>query len=734
MLRDIKFPLSNEYRSGTENEPINFFLEALENSISFDLLLGYFSSSAINVLSLGFAHFIHRGGKVRIIANHILSSKDKEAFIKGNFVEEEAFNYDVKDLKKILNSLDDYGTHFFNCLAWLIASKKIEMIIVKPKSSRGISHFKSGVFYDEDNEKIKFKASCNFTAFGLLENLEELEVKQSWSSPSDRIAIAEQEKYFIDIFKQKSDLVEYVPFEEIEEAIIKDFGGKEINELLVNEKKLIEKRKKILNNKKTKEILERLDDTIYEKLNSPRFPYPKPRKYQDDAYKNWATNDHKGIFAMATGTGKTITSLNCLLNLYKQTKSYKAIILVPTIALVNQWEKECRKFNFSNIICVSSKQKWDADLSFFNTASKFIDTSFIVIVTYASFPRQKFQNYFQQLPIDTLLIADEMHNIGSPNVLKSLANVHLQKRIGLSATPDRKYDEVGNKGIEDFFEDKEPYTFEYSMEEAITKKPYALSKYTYYPHIVFLDNDELSEYVKKSKQLLKYFDSKNGRYKDCKEVEMLLLERKRIIHKAKNKKTVFKQIIIDEFKKRGNLKFTLVYVPEGMEADYGTNDEYSEDTEDSNLLNQYTKIVSEVDYSIMVQQFTSKTKNREELLNNFSIGETDVLCSMKCLDEGVDVPRSELAIFCASTGNPRQFIQRRGRVLRLHDDKNFATIHDLVVIPRSQDEDTFQMEKGILRKELERVVDFSRLSMNKMDTYSVLEEALDYYDLNLNDF
>ena len=374
------------------------------------------------------------------------------------------------------------------------------------------------------------------------------------------------------------------------------------------------------------------------------------------------------------------------------------------------------------------------DLSFFNTASKFIDTSFIVIVTYASFPRPKFQAYFKQLPHDTLLIADEMHNIGSPTVLAMLDNVHLQKRIGLSATPDRKYDEIGNKGIEDFFEDKAPYTFSYSMEEAITKKPFALSQFSYYPHIVYLNENELSKYIEKSKQLLKYFDSKKGEYKDCKEVKMLLLERKRIIHKTEDKKPVFKQILKDEFHKRGNLKYTLVYVPEGKDIDYGTDDEYVENLEDNNLINQYTKMVSGTDFSIMVQQYTSKTKDREDVLDKFAIGETDVLCSMKCLDEGVDVPRSELAIFCASTGNPRQFIQRRGRVLRLHKDKKFATIHDLVVIPRSRNPDTFQMEKGVLKKELERVVDFSRLSMNKMDTYDVLEEALDYYNLNLNDF
>jgi superfamily II DNA or RNA helicase len=151
------------------------------------------------------------------------------------------------------------------------------------------------------------------------------------------------------------------------------------------------------------------------------------------------------------------------------------------------------------------------------------------------------------------------------------------------------------------------------------------------------------------------------------------------------------------------------------------------------LINEYTKAVSHTDDSVMVKQFTSNSTNREEILKNFEESKIHVLTSMKCLDEGVDVPRSELAIFCASTGNPRQFIQRRGRVLRLHKDKIHATIHDLVVVPEIADESTFEMEKGLVKKELERVVDFANLAMNKTETYETLKNILDYYNLNLND-
>src|SRR5690606_3896509 len=163
----------------------------------------------------------------------------------------------------------------------------------------------------------------------------------------------------------------------------------------------------------------------------------------------------------------------------------------------------------------------------------------------------------------------------------------------------------------------------------------------------------------------------------------------------------FKAILRSEFDKRENLKYTLIYVPEGVEANYEDTDYSVETDEENRLINEYTRAVSQTDDSVMVKQFTANSTNREEILKNFEQSKIHVLTSMKCLDEGVDVPRSELAIFCASTGNPRQFIQRRGRVLRLHKDKIHATIHDLVVVPEvSNNESTFEMEKSLVRKEL----------------------------------
>lgn len=734
MLKNVNWAEDRDYKTGSEDEPLQFYLDALCNSKSFDLLLGYFSSSALNVLSLGFANFIYSGGKMRAVINNVLSEDDKKAISKGQ--ERETFStvYNFNNVKELKQSLDEYGRHFFECFAWLIANDRIEIKIIKPKEGKGISHYKSGVFNDGENT-IGFKSSCNFTAYGLLENLEELDCFLSWENGRSNKFIRRQNQYFDEIFSEKADFVEYLNIDDVKAAIKNDFGDKNIHELLIQEKELLSKRDKIFNNSKIQKSIKSATEQIneFDKIEkAPKFPYLEgPRPYQIEAYNKWVENGKKGLFAMATGTGKTLTSLNCLLNQYKENNSYKAIILVPTVALVNQWKDECRKFNFNNVITVSSQEKWPQNISFLNSASNFIDVSFVVIVTYASFYRTNFQSHFKNLPKETLLIADEAHNLGSTNISKVLPKIHLNNRIGLSATPDRKFDEIGNKSIEDFFNDKPPFVYSYTMQQAMDKG--WLCKYKYYPHIVKLTDIELAEYVKKSKQLIKYFDNQTKRYKDCKEVEILLLERKRIIHKAHNKLAVFKKILEEEFSERGNLKYTLVYVPEGIEPNYDDVDDFVEDQEDISLINEYTRAVSSTDSTVMVKQYTSNTSNRNEVIKGFQKGKIDVLTSMKCLDEGVDVPRSELAIFCASTGNPRQFIQRRGRVLRTHPDKTFAVIHDLVVVPNIDDESTFEMEKNMIKKELERVVDFSNLAINKIDTYNELRPILNHYNLNLYD-
>jgi superfamily II DNA or RNA helicase len=336
-----------------------------------------------------------------------------------------------------------------------------------------------------------------------------------------------------------------------------------------------------------------------------------------------------------------------------------------------------------------------------------------------------------------MLIADEAHNMGAGQIKKRLDQIKYGRRIGLSATPDRQYDISGNNAIKAFFNAEDKYTYEYGMKEAIDNG--VLCKYYYYPHIVRLTGEEMNQYLDISIKIVKYITYHgNDIDKPDSALKKLLLARKRIIHKAEGKIAVFKKIIYDRLRESGCLKYTLVYVPEGNSPDtydsdiFEDHEEIRDDELSNHLIDIYTKIVLDTEDTMTVKKFTSDSTDREEILKQFADGDIQVLTSMKCLDEGVDVPRSEMAIFCSSTGNPRQFIQRRGRILRKHKDKDFAIIHDFVVVPNiSSTSDSYSLEQKLLKNELIRVKDFAQMSLNASDTQLALKEVMQYYKLNL---
>lgn len=741
MLKDVAWPEDGTYTPQGVNTPLQFFNDALKNSYIFDIELGYFNSAAISVLADSFATFIKNGGIMRMAINHIVSQKDKQAIEKGN-EGNISLPFDIDNFEELRKSLDEYGEHFFRCLAYLIQEHRIQIRIIKPKGTHGISHTKRGQFGDGDTI-VSFNGSANFTIGGLLNNREEITVSFSDSpDPSIQKRIANRKTEFNNLMKGVDDSVEYLSAKDLEEAIRTTYGKLEIEELLDVEKQLQNYKER-----DKKEAVRITEDFLDKAGVTPCFPYGSPREYQQQAFINWKDNKQKGLFAMATGTGKTLTSLNCLLRIYKIYNFYKAVILVPTIILVNQWEQECKKFHFGNIVKISSKNKsWRLELDALkaketiNLSGK--EPSYIIISTYASFARENVFHDLMDFPAKTLkqilLIADEAHNMGSGKILDRLNGIKYLRRIGLSATPERQFDEKGNEALMKFFGCTDnKYTFEFSMQEAINQG--YLCRYDYYPHIVRLTNNEMEEYVKISRQLCKFYNYDNESFSTSNEILLLLLlKRKRIIHKAANKEDIFRSIMEQRYKEKGNLRYTLVYVPEGTqpdnyEADKFTNTEFVEDDNDADrIINTYTEIVRNISPTTTVKKFTSGTIERNSILEDFASGRLEVLTSMKCLDEGVDVPRSELAIFCASTGNPRQFIQRRGRILRKHPDKHKAEIHDLVVVPViNATDECFAMEKSLLNSELKRVRDFATLSENADYAYSELEEILSYYNLSL---
>ena len=369
---DIIWPNHRRYKSRTEWEPVGFFSDCLCNSTQFDLMLGFFSSSAINVLANGFATFLYNGGKMRLIINDILTECDKTAIINGeNNIDDIPF-FDLSDIKSIYEALSERNKHFFDCLSWLIRNDRIEIKIISPKNSIGISHTKSGIFSDGLNT-IGFDGSCNFSKAALIDNIESLTASCDWDGIIEKAKIDVIKKDFEQVFSEQDLNVSYISAENIKTQIINITKNKSLLDLLEAEYEIIKKDSKVENSPFVEKALCKAKDkveAIIEKINQkedykllyeesiPTFPYSSgPRDYQKLAFENWKQNKQKGLFAMATGTGKTITSLNCLLEIYKRCGYYKAIILVPTITLVNQWASESLKFNFSRSCIFTSVSK-----------------------------------------------------------------------------------------------------------------------------------------------------------------------------------------------------------------------------------------------------------------------------------------------------------------------------------------------------------------------------------------
>lgn len=762
MLKEVSYPPHRRYKSRTQWEPVGFFSDCLCNSTQFDLMLGFFSSSAINVLADGFASFLYNGGRMRLIINDILTEQDKAAFANGTL--DTLPFFDLADLEKLKSTLSERDAHFFECLSWLIKNNRLEVKIVAPKEGIGISHTKTGVFGD-GVDYVAFDGSCNFSRTALVDNIESLTVSCEWDGSIEAEKARDIKEDFEMVFNGKDETVIYMMTEQVRTRLIDGFKDKSLTTLLEDEYKLIERHTKEEDlpssvkcalEKAKQRVTEAIDKLKEEKAGKsgsvitqeiePCFPYPTgPRDYQKQAFENWKNNNQRGLFAMATGTGKTITSLNCLLEIYKRNGYYNAIILVPTITLVNQWEQECEKFHFSNVIKVYSKNsEWRSRIERLQMSEEYKrakepSQNFIIISTYASFTRSNvfdIINGFEKTKV--LLIADEAHNMGSPTIMRRIGDIKYLRRIGLSATPERQFDDDTNRKLFRFFGAEKQYTYEYSMEEAIENG--VLCRYFYYPHLVRLNDDEFQKYVELSLKISKYFNFNTNSFENKDDILMsMLLARKRIVHKAANKLTAFNQIINERYRKKGNLKYSLVYVPEGTKPDYiadsdifDSTDQVADDIVSDHLIDDYTKAVMKLDKYITVKKFVSGQKDRDKVLSDFASGKLQVLTSMKCLDEGVDVPRSELAIFCASTGNPRQFIQRRGRILRKHKDKFMAEIHDLVVAPEvNPGSDSFRMERALLKGELMRVKNFSLLSENPSFSQMELKSVMEHYGMNM---
>ncbi|MCY4418642.1 MAG: DEAD/DEAH box helicase family protein [Cytophagales bacterium] len=687
-LREIKWEL--EY-SHEDTPPKEFFLKALQTSDALDLCLGYFSSSGIRSLAHGFASFIRRGGKVRIVLNDVLSEKDKRAIQEAGTLNEKEVAQRVEenllqDIKKLREALSQEGEHFYNCFTYLIVHGRLSIKCIVPKYGKGIAHEKWGVFTDVNEDKVLFTGSMNFSRAGLEENIETISCFYSWDQGNDLKHTEQRKKRFEDYWEDKASSVKQIPvkYARVREYLEEYFPNHSQSDLEANERNILSK--------------EETKDRAKVDL----------RDYQKEAIKNWFDNDSKGILAMATGTGKTYTALSAAQRLYDERERLVILITCPYQHLVDQWVEEAKKFGFNRVQRVGSMEpKWEENLE--STIKLFSAKKIDLIVVSAvndSFASEKFQRILSEKDVwkNTLLISDECHSIGSASGRKNL-NESIAYRLGLSATPKRYFDEGGTNAIMDFFSG---VVYEYPLAKAIENG--YLTKYSYHPILIELTEDEFEEYRQLTKIISKLSSQtkenpRNGdKNSDDKreQLDRLLIKRAKIRKSAQGKLDWLKN---QDFKQDG---FTIFYL-------------------DDQIFGEANKIIGNKMQPTHRFTATESPSERKDLLKKFGDGQYKALVAMKCLDEGVDIPPARRAYVMASSGNKKEFIQRRGRLLRRSKGKKSAEIHDLVVIP-PQNLRTYPDYQDASRKlfepEYKRAKEYAELATNHHQALANLEREM----------
>lgn len=427
------------------------------------------------------------------------------------------------------------------------------------------------------------------------------------------------------------------------------------------------------------------------------------RQYQRQAINNWFANNGRGTLKMATGSGKTITALAVACESYKQIHLQALLVVCPYRHLVAQWARECEKFNLQPILAFENLRSWQSQMSsqLYNVHSG--SQPFItVITTNSTLIGDGFQSQLKYFPEKTLIIGDEAHNLGAPKLEESLPR-RVGLRLALSATPERYFDETGTQSIFNYFGSVlQP---EFTLKDAIHQG--ALVNYLYYPILVELTEAESRAYAKITQKIgkaLLYKEKEIGEsnyLEDIEDLKPLLMQRARLIGAAANKLKALRELMAT----RRETSHTLFYCADGsQEVGLGYN---------LHQLKEVAKILGvELGYRISTYTAQTSLEEREILRRQFESGELQGLVAIRCLDEGVDIPAIQTAVILASSGNPRQFIQRRGRVLRPHPSKERATIFDMIVLPPDLDRKTLEVERNLLRKELRRFVEFADLADN----------------------
>lgn len=697
-LKDLK--LKSVYYSDEHNLLEDFYVPALSNSTKYDRIAGYFCSNALAIAAKGISNFVKNGGKIRLIANVVLSVEDQEAIKKAIQEKENDLLIEIEQLE------DQLKKDHIRVLCWMIKKNLLEIKIAVVRN--GIEHQKTGILEDSDGNIISFSGSDNETVKGWLYNDETFHVFCNWRSGEEN-HLQPDINQFEKLWNDKGKRVRvYEVSEAFQNSLIRHApkDDKEFEKLTADiTDELLAKHSQSYGSKKIKKEI-------------------KLRDYQVNAIKAWLDNDGKGVFEMATGTGKTFTSLGCVKEVLQECWQLTVIIACPYSHLLTQWKNEVEDFGlngFETVIADSSNVKWKEELvnKTYDIRNKVL-SKLMVFTTHATFSNDNFMDIVSNIKSPKVLICDEVHGVGAPERQKGLRDDLYKYRIALSATPSRWYDDEGTAVIYKYFGDT---VFSFDLKKAIntinpdTGKTY-LVKYDYLPVLIELTEDELFEYESQTSKIAKAYVMSKDKDERSSSFNLLCIKRQEIINNAVNKYNELEKLLLG----LSAIKDCLIYCS-------------------PNQIDRAQEILTRMD--IIQHRFTCEegTKSllkygglseRDFLLSEFTKGTYQALVAMKCLDQGVNIRNAKTAIFMCSSSNPMEYIQRRGRILRPYEGKDKAIVYDFIVVPPINDmgnENLVSVERKIIKKELDRFNDFADAADNSVDCIATILELYKKFGL-----
>jgi superfamily II DNA or RNA helicase len=711
-----KLNLKAVYRTGKEDLYSDFYRPCLNESSYYDRAVGFFSSEILAINLRGIKGLVSSGGKMRLVIGHPLSSEEFEAVKHGNTLKQLQSDLSEKLVKMLTENSD--ATNRLQLLAWLIACGNLEIKFALRKA--GMYHEKIGVFRDEHGNAIVFQGSANETIPGLMLNMnaESLSVYPSWEEKIFEAYGKEYIQGFESLWcnEQINVVTLEVPSSSYEK-IAKQLA------ISVNEVRDLEEADDIAPNEiglRSKSI-----------PKVPEFIGGKPfelHSHQKTALKAWKANSYKGILKLATGAGKTLTSIYGAVKLYeaKKHKSQRLcfVVAVPYVELAKQWVDNLKLFNIFPLECFDSRGRWENDLenqiNYFNAN---VSSFFCVVVVNKTLTSKPFQRHISNINENSLMfVGDECHHHGSDNVNNSLPSAFY--RLGLSATPFRADDDeidspFSNKAKANILAYYGDIIAEYGLSDAINDG--ILTPYRYEIIPVYLTEEEQESYEEISSRISKILVKKDGEgltRVDRENLTKLCGQRSRLLGGAKNKIISLSKVLAGF--SDADRSHTLVYTGEGRPF---VDESARSDENNQKVIDQILDVMISAGWR--VSKFTSEVskKDRVMTMSAFKQNTIDALVAMKVLDEGIDVPVCKTALILASTRNPRQYIQRRGRILRRAPDKDVSSIYDFVILPINDS----PASKRLKAAEAERINDFAYLAINKLEIEQIIQnEGLSY--------